>query len=118
MRLGVSGLALKGMPPQRLIPCIRTVHASDKWFDRVSSAKALSKLMEHENATREASVILSLREIEIVRLVASGLRNQAIGKQLFISEGTVKIHLHNIYRKLNVNSRHSLLHFARNKRLL
>jgi len=49
--------------------------------------------------------ILTPRELEIVRMVASGLRNRAIGERLFISEGTVKIHLHNIFRKLAVSGR-------------
>jgi len=61
---------------------------------------------------------MSQREVEIVSLVASGLRNQEIAKKLFICEGTVKVHLHNIYHKLSVNGRFALSHYARDKRLV
>jgi DNA-binding NarL/FixJ family response regulator len=50
--------------------------------------------------------------------VAAGLRNMEIGKKLFISEGTVKIHLHNIYHKLGVDSRTKLAHYAQEKGLV
>jgi DNA-binding NarL/FixJ family response regulator len=50
--------------------------------------------------------------------VAAGLRNMEIGKKLFISEGTVKIHLHNIYQKLGVDSRTKLARYAQEKGLV
>lgn len=62
--------------------------------------------------------MLSPREIEVVRLLATGLRNKEIGNKLFISEGTVKVHLHNIYKKLNLRSRLALTLHARDKGLV
>jgi DNA-binding NarL/FixJ family response regulator len=50
-----------------------------------------------------------MREREIARLVVTGLKNKSIAGQLQLSEGTVKIHLHNIYRKLGIRNRMSLL---------
>ena len=50
-----------------------------------------------------------------MRLVATGLRNKEIATRLFVREGTVKIHLHNIYRKLNVNSRMALTLYAQKR---
>jgi two-component system, NarL family, nitrate/nitrite response regulator NarL len=58
---------------------------------------------------------LTERELEVVRLVAKGLRNGEIGKRLLISEGTVKIHLHKIYKKLRVKSRLMLGLYARDR---
>ena len=52
---------------------------------------------------------LTVREREIARLVMSGLRNKSIAGQLQLCEGTVKIHLHNIYRKLGIRNRMALL---------
>jgi DNA-binding NarL/FixJ family response regulator len=49
------------------------------------------------------------REIEVAGLVSIGLTNKAVAQQLMVSEGTVKIHLHNIYRKLRVSSRAQLI---------
>ena len=52
---------------------------------------------------------LTVREREIARLVMSGLRNKTIAGELQLCEGTVKIHLHNIYRKLGIRNRMALL---------
>ena len=52
---------------------------------------------------------LTVREREVAHLVASGLRNKSIADKLQLSEGTVKIHLHNIYRKLGIRNRMALL---------
>jgi len=53
--------------------------------------------------------MLTERESEVVALVAQGLRNKAVAHQLCIGEGTVKIHLHNIYRKLRIKNRLQLV---------
>ena len=52
---------------------------------------------------------LTKREAEIVRLVSQGLANKVVAEQLGVREGTVKIHLHSIYRKLRVSSRTELI---------
>ena len=62
--------------------------------------------------------VLTNRELEIVRLVATGLRNKQIADQLSITEGTVKIHLHTIFEKLGVSSRVELSNYARERSLL
>jgi DNA-binding NarL/FixJ family response regulator len=53
--------------------------------------------------------VLTQRELEITRLVAQGLRNKTVAGQLGVQEGTVKLHLHSIYRKLGVSNRVGLL---------
>jgi DNA-binding NarL/FixJ family response regulator len=118
IRLGVSGVVLKDMPPKLLIQCIRQVQAGKKWFERDSSARALQKLAERESTARLAYKVLSARQLQILRMVASGLRNKDIGKKLFISEGTVEVHLHNIYERLDVKSRLALALYARDKGLV
>ena len=81
-------------------------------------SSALEKLIQHETARNEAAQVLSPREIEIIKQVAAGLRNIEIGKKLFMSEGTVKIHLHNIYQKLGVDSRTKLTRYAQENGLV
>ena len=56
---------------------------------------------------------LTNREIEIMRMVALGLANREVGERLFISEGTVKTHLHAIYEKLGITGRVQLAVYAR-----
>ena len=55
---------------------------------------------------------MSLREQQITNLTCNGLSNKAIADRLGLSEGTIKIHLHHIYRKLGVGSRHALVALA------
>ena len=52
--------------------------------------------------------VLTVREREVMRLAAKGLTNKAIARQLRVSEGTIKLHLHSIYRKLGIKSRFAL----------
>ena len=49
-----------------------------------------------------------MREREVMRLAAEGLANKAIARELNVTEGTIKLHLHNIYRKLGIKSRFAL----------
>ncbi|MFC4700495.1 LuxR C-terminal-related transcriptional regulator [Glaciecola siphonariae] len=55
------------------------------------------------------SEVLSKREKQIAEKILEGLPNKVIGAELFISERTVKFHCHNIYRKLDIRSRHALV---------
>jgi DNA-binding NarL/FixJ family response regulator len=87
------------------------------WLEKRLATSALEKLLQRETAKDEVAQALSPREIEIVKQVAAGLHNMEIGKKLFISEGTVKIHLHNIYQKLGVDSRTKLARYAQEKGL-
>ena len=115
IRLGVRGVVLKEMPSHLLVQCIRKVHAGEQWVEKRSVGRLLEKLLRREVASRQLALDLTSRELEIVRLVAAGLRNKEIALRLFVQEGTVKIHLHNIYRKLNLTSRMSLILYAQKK---
>jgi DNA-binding NarL/FixJ family response regulator len=118
MRLGVRGLVLKELAVPLLIQCLREVHAGEQWLERGSVSRATGKMLQREAGAREIAKILTPRETEIVRLVASGLRNKAIADKLALSEGTVKSHLHRSYEKLHVDSRIALLRYARAKGLV
>ena len=118
VRLGARGLILKESPPEELIDCVRRVHQGEQWLERETVTRAFRKVLDRESATREVAGSLTPREIEIVRMVAQGLRNRAIAERLSISEGTVKVHLHNIYEKFGVDGRLELLLSAREKGLI
>ncbi len=94
------------------------MHAGGQWIEQQASGRALQSLVRREAAEQEASRDLTPREIELVRLAASGLRNREISRRLQISEGTVKMHLHNVYRKLKLANRVTLANYARQKGLL
>jgi DNA-binding NarL/FixJ family response regulator len=117
IKLGAAGVVLKESAPEALLECVRKVHAGEQWIDHDTATRAVSTVLEREAAEKEAAHTLTPREIEIVRMVAQGLRNRAIAERLSISEGTVKVHLHNIYEKFGVDGRLELLLAAQQKGL-
>jgi len=118
VKLGARGLVLKDSSPDTVIECVRRVHAGGEWFDQPSVTRALTAVMHRESAARDALAVLTQREIEIMQMVAQGLRNRAIAARLSISEGTVKVHLHNMYEKLGVDGRVGLTLYAQQHGLL
>ena len=118
IRLRVSGVVLKEMAPQLLVKCIRKVHAGGQWLEKRSFGRALETMLRREAGARQIAGVLTPREMEIVRLVASGLHNKEIAGKLLISEGTVKIHLHHVYEKLHVDGRLELTLYAQDKGLV
>lgn len=118
VELGARGVILKDSPPAALLECVRQVHAGHRWFDQSTLARAFDRVLHRDGAAREGVPLLTPRETEIVAMVAEGLRNREIATRTGISEGTVKIHLHNIYEKLGVDGRLALSVYAREKGLI
>jgi DNA-binding NarL/FixJ family response regulator len=117
LRLGAKGFILKDMSGSLLVRCIRKVHAGDTWVENTSMARALEHLLHRNCGLMEAAGLLTPRELDVLRAAATGLRNKEIADRLHVSEGTVKIHLHNIYKKLPIDSRLALTLYAREKGL-
>jgi DNA-binding NarL/FixJ family response regulator len=117
VKLGVRGIVLKESSPDLLLDCVRRVYRGEQWIERETVTRALQRALDREAAEREAGETLTPREIEIVRMVARGLRNKVIAERLSISEGTVKVHLHNVYEKLGVDGRLELVLCAQQKGL-
>ena len=119
LRLGARGVVLKQSATDLLVKSIQRVSAGEIWLDNRMTAevmKAFSK--SSESGPRREKPLLSDREKEIVQLVAQGFRNKEIGEKLFISEQTVKNHLHNIFDKLGVSDRLELALYAIHHRLI
>lgn len=118
LRLGVQGVLLKSMPARLLIQCIHNVYAGGQWMEKQSLGQAFEKMLRREAGARRLATILTERETEVMCLVAKGLSNRQIASQLTVGEGTVKVHVHNIYSKLGVNNRVDLTLYAHKKGLL
>lgn len=118
IRLGVRGLVLKEMAPQLLIQCINKVHAGGEWLEKDSVGSALEKMLKRETRMQHINQILTAQEIKLVKLVTDGLSNKQIAEKLNITEGTVKVHLHNVYDKLQVKSRVALTLYAQKNGLI
>jgi two-component system, NarL family, response regulator DegU len=114
-KLGAKGVVLKDSARQTLMQAIRTASAGQVWVDpRMTGAlvEELSHLPEGGVAGGRDENGLTERELEIVRLVASGFKNKEVGNTLTISERTVKTHLTNIFQKLGVRDRVGLVMYA------
>jgi DNA-binding NarL/FixJ family response regulator len=124
MRFGTSGIVLKQTATELLIKSIRKVHAGEIWLDSHTTAAVIRQFVAADETPlplapssavpgreRERSP-LSQREREIVALVAQGFKNKEMAEKMFISEQTVKNHLHNIFDKLGVSDRLELALYA------
>ena len=96
LKAGARGYLLKAEVNDELLDTIRSVHAGQRWIQPELAAGLA------ECAVREA---LTVREIEVLRLIATGHSNKEIGAKLFIGEDTVKRHVTNILGKLYANDR-------------
>jgi DNA-binding NarL/FixJ family response regulator len=122
MKFGTCGIVLKQTATDLLIKSIRKVHAGEIWLDSHTTAAVMRQFSSPLDSAplgsrdRERSP-LSQREREIVVLVAQGFKNKEMAEKMFISEQTVKNHLHNIFDKLGVSDRLELALYAIHKNI-
>jgi two-component system nitrate/nitrite response regulator NarL len=119
MRLGARGVVLKESAIDLLVKSIHRVHAGEIWLDGHMTAEVINAFSaSSKSGARSKKPLLSDREMEVVQLIAQGCQNKEIGTKLFISEQTVKNHLHNIFDKLGVSDRLELALYAIHHRLI
>lgn len=105
MSLDVEGVILSTASFEQVIDCIETVGGGGRWVDPGIRAQLAAQQAEVQGLDHAC---LSNRELQIARLAASGLSNKHIARELGISDGTVKMHMHHVLGKLNVGSRFNL----------
>lgn len=108
---GALGYLLKDAPPEELLAAVRSAAEGDSTL----SPTVANRLMTRVRTPRTS---LTPRELEVLKLVASGASNREIGRTLLLSEATVKSHLVHIYDKLGVRSRTSAVAAARKQGVL
>jgi DNA-binding NarL/FixJ family response regulator len=96
LEAGARGYLLKSMPPAELVEAIRQVHAGKKRVPADVAAHLAEHLSDED---------LTIREVDVLRHIASGNRNRDIAEKLFISEETVKVHIKHIMDKLGASDR-------------
>ena len=95
MKAGASGFVMKEMPLERLLVAIRAVHEGEQYIPPEIAVRVGERLPAQ----------LSPRELDVLQMLGRGLSNKEIGAQLGVVEGTVKIHITNIFGKLGVTDR-------------
>jgi DNA-binding NarL/FixJ family response regulator len=111
LRRGASAYIVKSVNPLDLPSALRQAYEGTVY-------SALGPDADEEAGAARTASGLTCREVTILRAVAGGLSNKAIGREMWITEQTVKFHLTNIYRKLGVGNRTAAAHYAHNNGLL
>jgi DNA-binding NarL/FixJ family response regulator len=105
MRLGVHGFFYQNEGADQLLKGVKLLFKGEIWLSRDILVEAVINGKNHRAATARDQVGLTAREVEILALVAAGGNNHEIADRLFISENTVKTHLYNVFKKIDVPNR-------------
>ncbi|MGE5352110.1 MAG: LuxR C-terminal-related transcriptional regulator [Ignavibacteriales bacterium] len=113
---GVEGFILKDAASEEFLATVKTVFFGEKVLPQRLTNMLFSQIIEHGNGSEVPSLLesanLSSREKQIIRFVAEGLTNKEIAQQLNISSFTVKSHVHNILKKLDLRKRMQIAKIA------
>ena len=119
LRAGAAGYLIKGMDPERLGPTLRGVLTGEAALPRWLAAKVIAEFREPTRpvaARRSAAADkLSPREREVMQMLGEGLSTEEVGRRLFLSSTTVRVHVSAVLRKLRVKDRESALGLLRDE---
>jgi two-component system NarL family response regulator len=116
MRAGAKGYLLKNLSVSKLLASLRALERGEAAISRIMMARILEEFAAPvQPAVPQPSPLVGLtsREIEVLQELADGITNQEIATRLYISENTVKNHIHNILEKLSLHNRREAIDFAR-----
>jgi DNA-binding NarL/FixJ family response regulator len=115
LRAGASGFVLKGVPAADLQQAVRIVAEGGAWLDPGVTGRVLSVYRDAPAPPPrddDALATLTARELEVLRLIGRGQTNTEIARELVVSAGTVKTHVHHIFAKLDLRNRAAAIIFA------
>ncbi|QBI19193.1 response regulator transcription factor [Egibacter rhizosphaerae] len=122
IKAGASGYLLKEISIDEVADAVRAVHAGQSLITPSMASKLLDEFASMAKKGEEKEQVpapkLTEREMEVLSLVAQGLGNREIARELFISENTVKNHVRNILEKLHLHSRMEAVVYAVREKLL
>ncbi len=102
---GAYGVILKDVAPEILVQSLRQVADGQRLLPLLPSDQTVPREQRNVAITENVLTVLTDRERQIMRLVSEGLSNKEIGRRLNIVDGTIKVHLHHIFQKLEISNR-------------
>ena len=106
LRAGASGFVLKDEPPEQLLGAVRTIAAGEALLSPSVTRRVIRRFATVRRQSPPAAIAdLTPRELEVLRLITRGLSNAEIGRELFLSEDTVKTHARRLFKKLGASDR-------------
>lgn len=120
IKSGAVGYLLKDVEPSMLVKAIRLIYEGQSFIYPTLAKRLFGELSRQEERKQEVPVMLdrrkeerlTYREVEVLQLIGRGMNNQEVAQKLFLSEKTVKNHLTNIFRKINVVDRTQAVLYA------
>jgi len=114
IQLSVNGIVIKATAPRDLLTCLESVVQGRRWLDQDVMQRVMEQAMSPDTP-RDPFEVLSGRERAVASLARRGLRNKEIAEELGLTEGTVKVHLHKVFDKLNIRGRTELILLAQDR---
>ncbi|GAO77595.1 MULTISPECIES: response regulator transcription factor [unclassified Sphingopyxis] len=114
IQLSINGIVIKATAPRDLLTCLESVVQGRRWLDQDVMQRVMEQAMSPD-APRDPFEALSGRERAVASLARRGLRNKEIADELGLTEGTVKVHLHKVFDKLNIRGRTELILLAQDR---
>ena len=119
IRSGARGYLLKDMHPSKLVTAIRSVYSGESAISRSMTLRLMKELSQPTKTNpSQSSPTLTRRELDVLRAIATGKTNHEIGDELFLSENTIKFHVHSILDKLHLKDRREAAAYARERGLI
>jgi len=117
LNAGAEGYILKAIDPADLAAAIRLVNRGETMISQDVAKTLFARTISRPAASKESDYGLTERETQVLKCIAEGLSNRDISSKLFLSEGTVKNYISNIYSKLNVHNRATVMKKAIDEKL-
>jgi len=123
IQAGAQGYCMKGIAAEKLVLALRSVATGASWWDETATEEIRSSFISHVSGSQLENIShtahpLTQREQEVLSLLAKGKTNQEIATTLYITPGTVRVHVHTILHKLEVSDRTQAVIVALQKQLI
>jgi two-component system response regulator NreC len=118
LRCGAVGYLMKDADQEEIILAIQTVMRGQRYLSPTLAGQVIDALLSPDEEMSDPYISLTMRERQVLQMVAEGRTNQEVAERLFLSSRTIEVHRANLMRKLNIKTQAELVRFAIQKGLI